>query len=162
VVLLDLTMPGPGGLETIKQIKELKPALPVLVLSVHSEQQYAVRALKAGASGYLTKECAPDELVRALRRVVEGGRYLSQDVAELLAREVASNERGTPHKRLSDREFQVLRKLAGGRSVKEIAQELALSEKTISTYRRRILDKMGMRSNAELIRYAVQEGLIDE
>lgn len=161
VVVLDLTMPGPGGLEALKQIKQLKPRLPVLVLSVHSEEQYAVRALRAGAAGYLTKECAPQELVQALHRVIHGGKYLSQDVAELLAGELLDPGQGPPHQRLSDRELQVLRMLGSGMRVKDIAETLSLSEKTVSTYRRRLLDKMEMNSNAELIRYAISNGLTD-
>jgi len=161
VVILDLSMPGRGGLEALKEIRLRKPRLPVLVLSMHSEDQYAIRALRAGAAGYLTKVSAPEALVEAVREVYEGGRYVSATVAERLTAYQEKDEGRLPHEVLSNREFQVMRMLALGRTTKEIGFELSLSEKTISTYRTRVLEKMRMRSNAELTRYAVRAGLVD-
>jgi two-component system invasion response regulator UvrY len=161
VVVLDITMPGRSGFEVLKELRLEDPALPVLVLSMHSEEQFAVRLLKAGASGYLNKESAPEELVKAIRKVVSGGRYVSPRLAEKLAFEIDSGSDKLLHETLSDREFQVMRMMASGQTVKEIAAELALSVKTISTYRARILDKMNLHTNAELIHYAIQNQLIE-
>ncbi len=161
VIVLDITMPGRSGFEVLKELRLEDPALPVLVLSMHSEEQFAVRLLKAGASGYLNKESAPDELVKAIRKVVSGGRYVSPRLAEKLAFEIDSGSDKLLHETLSDREFQVMRMMASGQTVKEIAAELALSVKTISTYRARILDKMNLHTNAELIHYAIQNQLIE-
>jgi two-component system invasion response regulator UvrY len=161
VVLLDISMPGRNGLDVLRQLKNLQPTLPVLVFSVHPERQYAVRAFKAGAAGYLTKDSIPEELVAAVRKVVAGRRYVSAALAEYLALEVARDPETPPHTRLSDRELQVLCMLGSGKTVTSIAAELSLSVKTISTYRRRILEKMHLRTNAELIRYAVHHELMD-
>jgi DNA-binding NarL/FixJ family response regulator len=161
VVVLDISMPDRSGLDILKQLRSERPKLPVLVLSMHSEDQYAVRVLKAGASGYLTKDSAPDELVKAIRKVVSGGRYVSSFLAEKLAFEIGTDSSRLPHETLSDREFQVLRLIAGGKSVTEIAAELCLSVKTVSTYRARMLEKMNLGTTAELIHYAVQNHLID-
>jgi two-component system invasion response regulator UvrY len=161
VVVLDISMPGRSGLDVLKELRAERPALAVLVLSMYSEDQYAVRVLKAGAAGYLTKDTAADELVKAIRKVVSGGRYVSPFLAERLAFEVGADASRLPHETLSDREFQVLRLLAAGKSVKEIAAELSLSVKTISTYRARMLEKMHLQTTAELMHYALQNHLID-
>jgi DNA-binding NarL/FixJ family response regulator len=161
VVVLDITMPGRSGLEVLREIKKSKPRLPVLVLSMHPENQFAVRVLKRGASGYMTKESAPDELVGAIKKVLAGGRYVSTSLAEKLATYVSTYAPQAPQEMLSDREFQVLRLIASGKLVSEIAKELSLSVKTISTYRTRILEKMGMRNNAELMHYAMQHDLVE-
>ena len=161
VVILDISMPDCSGLDILKQLKSERPKLPVLVLSMHSEDQYAVRALKAGASGYLTKDSAPDELVKAIRKVVSGGRYVGSCLAERLAFEIGADSSKLPHETLSDREFQVLRLIASGKSVTEIAAELYLSSKTVSTYRVRLLQKMNLKTNAELMHYAMQNRLVD-
>jgi DNA-binding NarL/FixJ family response regulator len=161
VVVLDITMPGRSGLEVLREIKKSKPRLPVLVLSMHPEGQFAVRVLKRGASGYMTKESAPAELVGAIKKVLAGGRYVSPSLAEKLATYVSADAPKTPQEKLSDREFQVLRLIASGKIVSEIAQELSLSVKTISTYRSRILEKMEMKNNAELMHYAMQHQLVE-
>ena len=161
VVILDISMPDRSGLDILKQLRSERPKLPVLVLSMHSEDQYAMRVLKAGASGYLTKDSAPDELVKAVRKVVSGGRYVSAFLAEKLAFEIGTDSNRLPHETLSDREFQVLRGIAAGKSVTEIAAELYLSVKTVSTYRTRMLTKMNLETNAELIYYAIRNHLID-
>jgi two-component system invasion response regulator UvrY len=161
VVILDISMPDRSGLDILKQLRSERPKLPVLVLSMHSEDQYAMRVLKAGASGYLTKDSAPDELVKAIRKVVSGGTYVSAFLAEKLAFEIGADSNRLPHETLSDREFQVLRLIAAGESVTEIAAELFLSVKTVSTYRTRLLQKMHLGTNAELIYYAIQNHLID-
>jgi DNA-binding NarL/FixJ family response regulator len=161
VVVLDISMPDRSGLDVLKQLRSERPKLPVLVLSMHSEDQYAVRALKAGASGYLTKDSAPDELVKAIRKVVSGGTYVSSLLAEKLAFEIGTDSSRLPHETLSDREFQVLRGIAAGKSVTEIAAELYLSPKTVSTYRARLLQKMNLGTTAELMHYAMQNHLID-
>lgn len=160
VVVLDLNMPGKSGFETLKQLQAQYPDLPVLVLSIHGEDQYAVRVLRAGASGYLTKESAPDDLVEAVRRVAKGRKYMSPAVAEDLLDRVDSDTEGPLHEALSDREFQVMRLLASGERVSDIAEKLSLSVKTISTYRSRVLDKMDVDSNADLTRYAIEHDLI--
>ena len=161
VVVLDITMPGINGLDVLKQIRAKKPKLPILVLSVHPEEQYAVRVLKAGASGYLTKERAPDELVAAIRKVASGRKYITSSLAEKLALELDIDREKPPHETLSDREYQVMCMVTSGRTVKDIAEELFLSEKTISTYRTRILEKMKMKSNIELTHYAIKHGLVE-
>jgi DNA-binding NarL/FixJ family response regulator len=161
VVVLDITMPGRDGLDTLKELKKLRPNLPVLVLSIHPEEQYAKRVLKAGASGYLTKESAPDELIKALRKVSRGGKYVGPSLAERLAFELEIDSERPFHEILSDREYQVMRMIALGKRVKEIAEELSLSVKTISTYRSRVLDKMRMNSNAELTHYAIRNRIVD-
>ena len=161
VVILDISMPGKSGLDILDDLHRLRPKLPVLLLSMHPEEQYARRALKSGAAGYLTKESVPEELKEAVRRVRAGGRYVSAALAEKLAFDLR-READTPvHELLSDREFQVLRMIASGRTVKQIADEIALSVKTVSTYRARILLKTGMKTTAELIRYALQSQLVD-
>ena len=159
IILLDITMPGRSGLDILKQLKIEKPQIPVLILSIHPEEQYAIRTLKAGASGYLNKEAAVDELVEAIQRVFRGGKYISPALAERLADSIV-NENESPHEYLTDREDQIFRKLSSGKTVSEIASELFLSVKTISTYRRRILDKMGMKTNAELTYYAIKNNLL--
>jgi len=161
VVLLDLTIPGLSGLDVLKQVKSEKPNLRVLILSVHPEDQYAVRVLRAGAWGYVTKASAPEQLIGAIRKVHGGKRYVSPVLAEQLAEHLEPGAATMPHERLSDREYQVLCLLASGKTVTEIADALALSVKTVSTYRSRILEKMGMRSNAELTRYAIENRLVD-
>ena len=159
VVLLDISMPGRDGLETLKVLKKEKPALPVLILSIYPEEQYAIRALKNGASGYLTKESAPDELVLAIRKVSQGRKYVSASLAERLAAELEDGGTASAHERISDREYQVLCMMGAGKTVSEIASELSLSVKTISTYRSRILEKMNLKNNSEIIRYVVENSL---
>jgi two-component system invasion response regulator UvrY len=161
VVVLDITMPGRSGLEVLREIKRSRPRLPVLVLSMHPENQFAVRVLKRGAAGYMTKESAPDELVGAVKKVLAGGRYVSSSLAEKLATYLSGDTQRPPQELLSDREFQVLRLIASGKIVSEIARELSLSVKTISTYRARILEKMSLRNNAELMHYAMQHQLVE-
>jgi two-component system, NarL family, invasion response regulator UvrY len=162
VVILDVTMPGRSGLEVLKDIRQLRPKLPVLMLSMHPEDQFAVRMLKAGASGYMTKESAPEELVGAVKKVMSGGRYVSPALAEKMAGYLAIDVQTPPHERLSDREFLVLRMIASGKTVGLIAKDLSLSVKTISTYRTRILEKTGMANNAELTHYAIQNNLVEK
>ncbi len=161
VVVLDITMPGRSGLEVLKEIKRSRPKLPVLVLSMHPEDQFAVRLLKAGAAGYLTKESAGEELVCAIKKVVAGGRYISPSLAERMASYLTIDVRKAPHERLSDREFLILRMIASGKQVSQVAKELSLSVATVSTYRGRILGKMDMKNNAELTHYALQKELVD-
>jgi two-component system invasion response regulator UvrY len=161
LVLLDLSLPDIDGLDLLKQLKREHPQRPILILTMHSEDQFALRALKAGASGYLTKESAPAELVGAVRKVVAGGRYISQRLAESLAAHLGPDTGKAAHERLSDREYQVLRLIAAGRSTRDISAQLSLSAKTVSTYRARLLDKMGMKSSAELMAYAVRHHLAD-
>jgi len=161
VVVLDITMPGRSGFEVLKDLRVEHPELPVLVLSMHAEEQFAVRLLKSGAAGYLNKESAPEELVKAIRKVVAGGRYVSPTLAEKLAFEIDAGSDKLVHETLSDREFQVMRMMATGKTVKEIAAELSLSVKTISTYRARILTKMNLHTNAELIHYAITNQLVE-
>ncbi|OWT71459.1 MULTISPECIES: response regulator transcription factor [unclassified Achromobacter] len=162
VLLLDLSMPGRSGVELIRQIKDEFPRLPVLVLTMHGEQQYAVRALKAGASGYLTKESAAAELVAAVRKVAGGGVYLNMDIAEKIARDFSPAASALPHQQLSDREYSVFRHLAMGRTIGEIAALLCISGKTISTYKTRVQQKMRINNQAELIHYAIKHRLLDE
>jgi two-component system invasion response regulator UvrY len=161
VALIDLTMPGKSGLDLLQELRREYPRLPVLVLSMHSEDEYGVRVIKAGAAGFLTKRSAPKELIGAIRKVYQGGRYISTPVAEALASSIQTGGEGAPHEMLSDREFQVMMMIAAGKSLREIADELSLSEKTISTYRSRILEKMGMKKNVELVRYALQNNLTE-
>jgi DNA-binding NarL/FixJ family response regulator len=161
VVLLDMKMPGRSGLEILKQLKMEHPSLPVLVLSMHPEEQYAVRTIRAGASGYITKETAPERLVEAIRKVCAGGKYISASLAEQLADSIADARSKPPHEYLTDREFQVMCMIASGKTITEIAKELFLSVKTISTYRQRILEKMNMKNNAELTHYVISNNLIE-
>lgn len=162
VVVLDLSMPGRSGIELIKQIRSERSKLRVLVLSMHSEAQYAVRALKAGASGYLTKEGAADQLVAAIRRIAAGGAFVSPETAERLALDFTQPDDALPHARLSDREFQVFQAIVAGRSVSAIAKQLSLSVKTVSTHKANLMEKMRIDNQAELVRYAVRHKLIDE
>jgi DNA-binding NarL/FixJ family response regulator len=160
IIVLDITMPGRSGLEALKQLKKEKPKTPVIILSMHPEEQYAVRALKAGASGYLTKASAPEELVTAIRKVAQGGKYISATLAEILASDLGADSKKQPHETLSNREYQVLCMISSGKTLTGIAEELCLSIKTIGTYRSRILAKMNMRNNAELIHYAFKNHLV--
>lgn len=160
VVILDLSLPGSSGLELLADLRKEKPDLRVLVLTVHPEDQYAVRAIRAGAAGFLTKESAPEKLIEAVRKIASGGRYVSAELAETLASALAGESRGAPHERLSDREFEILKMLASGKTVSDVARELTLSVKTVSTHRTRILKKMGMKNNAELTSYAVRNRLV--
>jgi len=161
IVVLDLAMPGGNGLDSLKQIKHDHPQLPVLILSMFPEDQYAVRTIRDGAAGYLNKESAPEELVQAIRKILHGGVYISTSVADELVLYARHDDDDQPlHKHLSDREYQVLCLIASGKEVKEISTELSLSAKTISTYRARLLDKMRMKTNAELTNYAIQNGLV--
>ena len=159
-VVLDLSMPGRSGIDLLSEVKHRYPRLPVLIMSLHGEEQFAVRALRAGAAGYLTKAAAPEQLVTAVNKIVRGGRYVSDTLAEHLAAGVGGDHAGAPHERLSDREFEVMRGIASGQSVSEIAKELFLSVKTVSTYRSRILEKMNFKSNADITYYAVKNQLI--
>jgi two-component system, NarL family, invasion response regulator UvrY len=160
IVILDISLPGKGGLEALKELRQSQPTLPVLLLSMHPEEQFAVRALKAGAAGYVTKRTAAKELAAAVKRVLEGGRYVSDSLAERLALEIQASS-GLPHERLSDREYQVFRMLAMGKTVKEIGEQLSLTSQTVSTHRSRILEKMGMATNADLTQYAIQSRLLE-
>jgi two-component system invasion response regulator UvrY len=160
-VVLDIGLPGRGGLEVLKTIKDELPRLPVLILSMHSEDQFGVRAMRAGAAGYLTKEAAPENLVDAIRKVAAGGRYISQELAERLATELTLDAARPLHASLSDREFDVLRLIAQGQTVGNIADRLSLSVKTVSTYRARILEKMRLKNNAELMQYVLTNHLLD-
>jgi DNA-binding NarL/FixJ family response regulator len=161
VVVLDLSVGDRGGVEVLKELKQLRPRLPVLILSMHSEEQYARRAFKAGAAGYITKGSPREELVKAINKVIEGGVYISPALAERLAIDLGSDTERAPHEALSDREFEVMRLIASGKTVGEIAGMLNLSDSTISTYRARVLEKMGMKNNAELTHYAIQNKLVD-
>lgn len=161
VALMDMSMPGRSGTELVRLAKAEKPKLAILVLSMHKEDQYAVRALKAGASGYLTKESAPDQLVAAIRKVAAGGMFISPGVAERLALELGGNHDAAPHTLLSDREYQIFRMIASGITVGGIAGDLSLSVKTVSTHKTRILQKMKMASSAELIHYAIRHQLVE-
>jgi DNA-binding NarL/FixJ family response regulator len=162
VIVLDMSMPGRSGLDLIRQVKEEQPQARVLVLSMHQEDQYAVRALKAGASGYLNKDSAPEMLVGAIRKVASGGAFISPAIAEQLAQGVIRSDERPLHTLLSDREFEVFQSLASGESVSAIADKLALSVKTVSTHKTRIMQKMNMQSATDLIRYALQHGLIEQ
>lgn len=160
LIILDISMPDGNGLDALKKIKKLKPSVPVLVLSVHSEEEYAVRVLKTGGSGYLTKESAPAELVEAVKKAIEGGRYVSPGIAEKLAF-VIENEDMYPHEKLSNREYQVMCLISSGKTVGEISKQMNLSVKTISTYRARILNKMNLSNNSELTYYAIKNKLVN-
>jgi len=160
-LLLDINMPGRSGLDVLVEVRQLRPKLPVLVLSAYPEEDYAVRSLKLGAAGYLTKQSASDELLVAIRKVLAGGKYVTASLAEKLAASLGGDLRDEPHAALSNRELQVLRMIAAGKTVKEIASELSLSEKTVGTYRTRISEKMGLGTNVELTRYAMRHGLAD-
>jgi DNA-binding NarL/FixJ family response regulator len=162
VVVTDMSMPGRSGIELIKQIKREKPGLRILVLSMHSEAQYAVRALKAGASGYLTKDGAADELVAAIRRIAAGGAYVTPETAERLALDFDRPADAPPHTLLSDREFQVFQLIVSGKSVSEIGKQLALSVKTVSTHKTRIMEKMNLANQTQLIRYAIRHKLLED
>ncbi|WP_036169383.1 response regulator transcription factor [Massilia sp. 9096] len=161
VLLLDISLPDRNGIEVLKQIKDEKPDLAVLMLSMHREDQYAIRALKAGAAGYLTKQSAPRELVNAIRQVAAGQRYVSAQLAQVLAAQVGDGFEKPPHESLSDREYQTLTMIASGKTVGEIAKELSLSVKTVSEYRSRLLSKMKLKTSAELTHYAIRNQLID-
>lgn len=160
-VLLDINLPGRSGLEVLEELRRLFPRLPVVVLSVFPEADYALRAFKLGAAGYVTKQSASDELLAALRKALAGGKYVTASLAEKLAASLAGEASSEPHESLSNRELQVLRMIAGGKTIKEIAAELSLSEKTVGTYRTRISEKMGLGTNVELTRYALQHHLVD-
>jgi DNA-binding NarL/FixJ family response regulator len=161
IILLDISMPDKNGIDTLKAVKHIKPDLPVLILSAHAEEQYAVNLLRAGASGYINKETASTQLVGAVRTAVQGRKYVSPTLAQVLAEGISGKGDEPLHGSLSQREFQIFCKLAGGQAVSQIADELHLSVKTVSTYRTRVLEKMGMKSNADLTYYAVKNGLID-
>jgi two-component system invasion response regulator UvrY len=161
VVLLDIAMPGRGGVELLKQLRGSGIRVPVLILSIFPEEQYAIRALRAGASGYISKSCEAETLIQAIRKVAGGGKFVSEAVAERLVSEIAGVDKRPPHELLSDREFEVFRQIASGKSLSEIAEEMALSLKTVSTYRSRILHKMRAKNNAELTRYAIQNNLLN-
>ena len=161
VVVLDISMPGKNGMEILKELKRERPGVPVLILSMHPEEQYALRALRAGASGFVAKESAPDELIAALEKVLRGSKYITSTLAERLVLDIGVGSEESLHEKLSDRELQVLCLLAEGKTINQIGQELCLSAKTISTYRSRIMQKMAMKTNAQLIRYAIKHGLVD-
>jgi DNA-binding NarL/FixJ family response regulator len=161
VLVLDISMPGAIGLETLKDFRREFPTIPVLVLSAHPEERYGVRALKAGAAGYLTKESAPEDLPKAVRKILVGGRYITSTLAETLADTLGTLADSPLHERLSDREYEVLRGIGGGKSVSQLAREMCLSEKTVSTYRTRLLQKMQMETTADLMHYAIRNDLLD-
>ncbi|HKR06378.1 MAG TPA: response regulator transcription factor [Bacteroidia bacterium] len=160
IIISDLSMPGRNGLEALKQLKVESPKIPVLILSMHPEDQYAIRVLRAGAAGYLTKESASDELVNAVRKILDGRRYITPSIAEKLAESLEKDLSATLHETLSDREFDVLKLIASGKTVSEIADIFSLSVNTVSTYRARILEKMNMKTNAELTHYAINKKLV--
>lgn len=160
VLVLDINMPGSSGLEMLQEITESQPHLPVLIMSIHPEEQFGVRALRAGAAGYLTKETAPEELVNAIRKVHAGGKYVSPSLSEKLVSAIQADSDRPPHELLSNREYEILCLLASGRTVSQIAEQLILSVKTVSTYRTRILEKMNLHTNAELIHYALSRQLV--
>lgn len=161
VVLMDVTMPERNGIDTLKLMKKEYPKLPVIILSMHPEEHYAIRALKAGASGYLTKQSAPDQLVTAIRQVASGKKYVSAAVAEQLANAIGEDTDKLPHEKLSDREYQTLCLIASGKALSQIAEELNLSVKTVSVYRARLLEKMQLKNNAELTHYGLKHGLVE-
>lgn len=160
VLVLDITMPGRSGLDILKDIRQLQPKLPILILSMHAEEQFATRMLKAGASGYLNKESAPEELVKAIRKVCTGGKYVSPAQAERMVSELTGHGDKAPHELLSDREYEILCLIASGKTATQIARQLCLSVKTVSTYRSRILEKMKLETNAQLTHYAIKNGLV--
>ncbi len=159
ILLLDISLPDGSGIDLLRQIRPHKPDLPILILSMHPEEQFAVNLLRAGANGYITKDAVPQQVVQAIRTLLQGRKYISPAVAHLLADDIGSDRR-PPHEQLSEREFQVFCKLAAGRSVGNIAEELFLSNKTVSTYRARVMEKMSAKSNADLTYYAIKNGLI--
>ena len=161
IVLLDIAMPGGSGLEVLKELQSLKPDVQVLILSMYPEKQYALRALKAGAAGYLTKDSAPDELIEAIERISQGNKYITRSLAQEMASELGGKAGKELHEALSDREYQVMRLLAAGKSVSEIATQLSLSVKTVSTYRTRILEKLNLKTTAEIMHYALARGLVE-
>jgi DNA-binding NarL/FixJ family response regulator len=161
LVLLDINLPGRSGLEVLEEAKRLRPKTPVLVLTSYPEEQFAIRSFKLGASGYLTKQSAPDELITAVQRILAGGKYVTASLAERLAASLGAGSDQAPHEALSNRELQVLRLVALGKSMKAIANELALSEKTVATYRTRISEKTGLKTNVEIARYALKQGLVE-
>lgn len=160
IILLDIAMPGLNGLEVLKQLKKEKPKMPVLIITAHPEEQYAVRVMKAGASGYIMKESAPDELITAIRKISQGRKYITSSLAEKLAFEIQEEAQKPAHEILSDREYQVLLMIASGKTVSQIGKELFLSVKTVSSYRTRILEKMKMKTNAELTHYVIKNNLL--
>ncbi|NWF76114.1 MAG: response regulator transcription factor [Nitrospirae bacterium] len=160
IILLDIAMPGLNGLEVLKQLKKEKPKMPVLIITAHPEEQYAVRVMKAGASGYIMKESAPDELIKAIRKISQGRKYITSSLAEKLAFEIQEDAQKPAHEILSDREYQVLLMIASGKTVSQIGKELFLSVKTVSSYRTRILEKMKMKTNAELTHYVIKNNLL--
>jgi DNA-binding NarL/FixJ family response regulator len=161
IIISDLSMPGRSGLDMLQQVKQIFPKLPVLILSIHPEEQYAIRVLKAGAAGFLNKDAATEELVKAVQRVLQGRKYISSSIAEKIAEDLGQHSSGkAPYEFLSDREFEVFKLIASGKSISEIAEKLSLSNTTVSTYRARILAKINMKTNAELIRYALENKLI--
>lgn len=160
IAVLDISLGGRSGLEVLSELKQLRPRMPVLILSMHAEEQYAVRAFKAGASGYINKASSGEELRKAILKIIKGGQYVGPALAEKIVGQLSQPGK-VPHENLSNREFEVLCSIASGQTVKEIAAKLSLSDKTISTYRRRILDKMDMRTNAELTHYAIRNGLVE-
>jgi two-component system, NarL family, invasion response regulator UvrY len=160
IAVLDISLGGRSGLEVLSELKQLRPRMPVLILTMHAEEQYAVRAFKAGASGYINKASSGEELRRAILKIIKGGQYVGPTLAEKIVVQLSQPGK-VPHETLSNREFEVLCSIASGQTVKEIAAKLSLSDKTISTYRRRILDKMDMRTNAELTHYAIRNGLVE-
>ncbi len=160
LILLDISLPGRSGLDVLKQLKCSRPKVPILILSIHPEEQYALRSLRAGAAGYLTKQNSPDELIDAIRRVARGRKYITSSLAEKLAFELEVDVQKLPHETLSDREYQVMCMIGSGKTVKEIAEALSLSVKTISTHRDRILKKMHMKNNAQLTYYAIKNALV--
>jgi two-component system invasion response regulator UvrY len=159
-VVLDITLPDASGLDVLSRLRTERPTLPVLIMSIHDEEPYALRVLKAGASGYLMKNSIPEELIKAIRKITSGGKYISPSIAERLASEFASPEK-SPHEKLSDREFQILCLIASGKSLKEIGEALCISGKTVSSYRARILEKMNVKTNADLVGYALKNRLIE-
>jgi two-component system, NarL family, invasion response regulator UvrY len=161
VVVMDITLGDRSGIEVMKDLKAIRPGLPFIILSMHSEAQYARRAFKAGASGYITKDSLPDELARAIKKVAQGGKYVSPTLAEMLVMDVDRSLERDPHERLSDREFEIMRLIGSGKTVSEIARLISRSVKTVSTYRARILEKMGMRTNAEITYYVIQNKLLE-
>jgi len=160
LVVLDITLPGRTGIDLLRDLRRERPLLPVLILSIHSEDELGVRAVKAGASGYLSKECASDDLVRAIQLIVSGNKYISRSLADRLIEEIQRDTNKPPHETLSDREYEVLSLIASGKSMKEVGAALSLSKSTVSTYRQRIFDKLKVKSSAEITRYALHHGLV--
>lgn len=161
LVIMDITMPGRSGLDILKDVQLIKPELPVLIMSMHGEDQFALRVLRSGAAGFISKHSPPEELVSAIQKILNGGKYVSTNVSELMLQQIGQKSDRPPHEKLSDRELQVLCMFALGKVNKEVAEKLSLSVKTVSTYRARILEKMNMNSNAELTRYAIKNGLVE-